>query len=108
MEVGFLGSLRPYTGLNPENFQEVMSALRVLAPEFCKDTLDRDLVHSVWSICNLSRAWGLDPSGMLRRNNLISAEEINILEGWLRQISWTVEFLLIGDIDTAFTDWREG
>lgn len=108
MERGFLGSLRPYIGLNPRNFDEVMGALKVLAPEFAKDNLDREIVQSVWSICNIARAWGLEEDGMLRRNNLITEPEMELLAGWIRQISWTVEFLLMGDTDTAFSDWRGG
>lgn len=108
MERGFLGSLRPYTGLDAKNFEGVMNALECLAPRFQEESLDKEVVQSLWSICNLSRAWGLDPNGMLLRNSLITEADQKTLAGWIRQISWTVEWLLMGDTVEAFKDWKDG
>ena len=78
---GFLGSLRPYTGLNETNFHAVMSAIIALAPYIQQaSTIDKEVVSAVWAICGLSRAWGIRPDGMLRRNNLIMDTDVTRLE----------------------------
>ena len=39
---GFIGSLRPYTGLNEDNFHEVMAAIVAVAPHLAdRQVLDR-------------------------------------------------------------------
>jgi hypothetical protein len=96
---GFLGSLRPYIGLNETNFHEVMQAIICLAPQIhTKDLIDREVMSALWAICELSRAWGLHPEGMLRRNNLISKQDIILLETWIDCISYAV-FMLLGGCD---------
>ena len=101
---GFLGSLRPYRGLDPRNFHEVMRCLVVLAPELgAHGPLDRELIADVWGICHLGRAWGVEPGGMLPSNELIPLEDIQRLQSWIDQISYTVFCLLDGcDPGTAF------
>lgn len=94
---GFLGSLRPYRGLREANFHEVMKAVFVLGAEFHSEpTVDREVVESLWSMCTLARHWGLHPDGMLRRNNLISLEDQNILCEWIDVIEHTCHILLGG------------
>ena len=94
---GFLGSLRPYSGhLVEENFREVMESLRVLAPELSGATVDRDVVGALWAMCHLARAWGVEPEGMLRRNALISAADVEILAGWVDTLSYATMCLLDG------------
>ncbi|RFP66160.1 hypothetical protein D0N36_05430 [Hymenobacter lapidiphilus] len=102
---GFLGMLRPYKGLIEHNFHEVMLALRVLAPAFAEHEtqLSRPLITAVWVICHLGRAWGLEPEGMLQRNNLILPADTERLSEWLSIISDTVSCLLEGqDSEVAF------
>ena len=96
METGFLGSLRPYRGLKVENFHEVMTALRVLAPLLQESQVDRDIVGALWSICDLSYSWGVHPEGMLRRNDLIAHADVVRLERWGNRISYASRILLGG------------
>lgn len=105
-ETGFLGMLRPYTGLQESNFREVMQALRTLAPEFQKPKLPTDLFSALWGMCHYARAWGLDPDGMLRSNNLLSGPDQERLETWVGLLSDAVARLLDGDED-AFEDYDE-
>lgn len=101
----FVGSLNPYSGLQEGSYQEVMAALRVLAPEFREKTIDREVIFQLWFICHTSRAWGLDPDGMLQRNKLLNPQDTAILEQWIRSISWAVLNLLeSGDFETDFEE----
>lgn len=104
---GFLGSLRPYEGhLIEQNFVEVMEALRGLAPELSRDTVDREIVSALWAICHLARAWGVEPDGMLRRNGLIGAADVETLAGWVDTISYAAMCLLAGaGEEEAFGDY---
>jgi hypothetical protein len=94
---GFLGCLRPWQGLREENFQQVLSALDALSEELLTSpTLDRDIINALWGICYLSRSWGVEPGGMLRRHHLIGDEEIATLATWIDIIETRVLFLLDG------------
>jgi hypothetical protein len=106
---GFLGSLRPYRGhLVESNFQEIMEALRVLAPGLEKQPqLDRETISALWAICHLARAWGVHPDGMLRRNGLISENDVKTLETWIDTISEALFFVLSGSgIESALHDYN--
>lgn len=105
MTSGFLGSLRPYTGLNQDNFHEMMHALRVLAPRFGEEKIERQIISALWGTCHLSRAWGVHPDGMLKSNDLITEEESQQLEQWIETISYAVMMLLDGDEEEAFRDY---
>src|SRR5687768_8570129 len=73
-EDGFLGSLRPYRGLVEKNFHLVMEALFTVGEILHRSPqVERELVHSMWTMCSLARCWGLHPEGMLQRNKLITA-----------------------------------
>jgi hypothetical protein len=99
---GFLGSLRPYQGLNEKNFHEVMEALYVLAPQLQMERVDREIVSALWSICYAAWLWGLDPGGMLQRNGLIAPEDVRRLGKWLECLGMAVMFLLEGsDVEEA-------
>lgn len=106
MATGFLGSLRPYRGLDENNFHEVMAALRVLAPHFKSEKLDREIIESLRGICHLARAWGVDPDGMLRCNHLIEEADWRRLEEWIEMISYAVFMLLESDEATAFDGYQ--
>jgi hypothetical protein len=104
MQSGFLGSLRPFSGhLNEQNYHEVMAALLVLAPLMEQPIIDREIVMSLWSICHLARAWGVQPDGMLRSNGLIRPADVKRLDDWIEQISYATMVLLEGGgTDVAF------
>jgi hypothetical protein len=102
---GFLGSLRPFTGLREENFHEVMAALRTLAPTLQEDAVARDVVAGLVGVCHLGRAWGVHPEGMLRLNGLIPDEDVARLEAWVWTISYATMCVLDGAIDEAFHEY---
>lgn len=84
LEDGFLGMLRPYRGLREGNFHTVLEALLVVGQQLhAAESVDRELMHSLWSMCFTARVWGLEPSGMLQRNKLISATDTALLRRWV-------------------------
>jgi hypothetical protein len=94
---GFLPSLRPFKGLNEQAFNNLMECLNVLKDEIRQSkTLNKELVLDLWTICHYSKAWGTDPEGMIRSNNLISDEELEELVNWINKISYKVSFWLEG------------
>lgn len=94
-EKGYLGMLRPFRGeLYEENFHELMNILKILKERFRGDSIDKQIISNFWSICHLSRAWGLEEGGMLKRNNLISDEQMELLSTWTDCISYAVMNLL--------------
>lgn len=94
---GFLGMLRPFGGeLFEDNFHELMDILQVLKGKLNEDKVDKELVSNFWSICHLSRMWGIEEGSMLRRNNLISDKQIALLAEWTDCISYTIMNLLEG------------
>jgi hypothetical protein len=96
-EDGFLGSLRPYRGLQEKNFHLVMEALLTVGERVhLERQVDRDLIHTVWSMCCYARAWGLHSHGMLQRNRLITAEDTRRLELWIDTVEQTALRLLEG------------
>ena len=105
---GFLGMLRPFNGTLPEaNYHEIMAALNALAEALEQPALDREVMAALWGICHLARAWGLEPEGMLRRNNLISAAQIEQLDAWVESISNATCCLLDGSgRGEAFADYQ--
>jgi hypothetical protein len=102
-EPGFLASLRPYSGLREENFLELLEVIRVLSPHLRGDTpLDKEIIGDLWTICTCARVWGLHPDGMLRRNGLVTPDDVARLEEWVDRILWAVMILLNdGDIESA-------
>ncbi len=109
MERGFLGSLRPFQGeLKESNFHELMTLIRALAGELGQDTLDRRVISCLFSICQLARAWAVEPEGMLQRNRLLSDEQTAQMERWLDMISYAVMVLLDrGGEEEAFWGYRK-
>lgn len=94
---GFLGGLRPYSGLQEKNFHIVMEALLVVGEALHQSPqVDRDLVLSLWEMCSLVRRWGIHPKGMLPRNNLITPGDAERLEKWVDVIESTAWGLLRG------------
>lgn len=70
---------------------------RMLSPEIERgETIPRSVVSCLWGICHLGRAWGVHPDGMLRRNHLISDEDVRRLHEWIEKISYAVMLILEG------------
>ncbi len=100
----FVRMLKPYRGLRNEAYGDVIRCLEVLASELSTaEALPRSLIGDLWSICWYPRYWGLDPGGMLRKNNLISPDDQLLLRKWVDQITHTVTQLLEGATDDAFS-----
>ncbi len=97
LETGFLGSLRPYKGLQEKNFHQVMEALLTVSQSISAlPQVDRDLVHAIWDICSTARLQGLSPHGLLQRNKLISQDDIARLTQWVEIIDVTTLEVLRG------------
>lgn len=97
LEDGFLGCLRPYTGLQEKNFHHLMEAVFVVGDQFRQGSqVDREVVEAMWFICSTARNWGLHPDGMLQRNKLITAADTARLERWVDVIEVTALRLLQG------------
>ena len=100
--------LRPFKGeLIEENFHELMEIIRVLKDKFSNKNIDTSIISNLWSICHLSRAWGLEEEGMLRSNDLIDSGQVELLSNWIDCISYAVMCLLDGTSDeVAFEPYR--
>jgi hypothetical protein len=104
---GFLSMLRPYKGLREPVFHQVMDCVVALADELRGERIDRGAISSLWGICHLGRAWGLEEGGMLRRNGLITDEDRSRLAEWIDCISYAVMMLLDGStLEEALEPYR--
>lgn len=82
LQDGFLGVLRPFSGLREENFLQVMEAIIALRPHLeGKQAWETRLVEGLWGLTTRARLWGLDPDGMLQRNRLLSDADTALLAG---------------------------
>ncbi len=108
-EDGFLGSLRPYRGLDADSYHDLMACLRALAPMLrASESLDRELANALFGIAHYVRAWALHPEGMLRRNDLIAGADRMVLEAWLDAYTHAVACLLDGqEVALAFEPYGE-
>ena len=106
-EIGFLGSLRPFTGkLYEENFHEVMQCLRVLFDELNKEVIDKRLIADIFGIIHTTQNWALHKNGMLQRNNLLTREEILTLEHLVYLISQALMYSIEGCAEEAFNQYK--
>jgi hypothetical protein len=110
-EQGFLGSLRPYKGMDliEENFHSVIKCLRVLFTFIqTNDVIDKDLVSDINGILCLGRTLAVYEEGMLLRNKIISNEEAQKIDDWLHCISyvWTMS-LDSQDEEVAFEEYDQ-
>ena len=106
-ENGFLGMLRPFKGeLIEDNFHELMAILKTLKNDFYKEYIERELVSNFWSICHLSKSWGVEKNGMLRQNNLITEKQVEQLADWIDCLSYAVMNLLEGADEEAFEPYK--
>src|SRR5262249_11635194 len=92
----FLESLRPYRGPRLDCFWKLMEWLVDYAQSFRGEQIDRRLVADAWSVAYFTRAWALEPGGMIRRNKLITNADLDLLRKWLDAFESTVFRLLEG------------
>jgi hypothetical protein len=97
-ENGFIGCLRPWSGLRDENYHELMTAIVSLRHSLARRTeWPTELVGGIMGITRMAHCLGIDETGMLRRNNLISEADVAKLRRWTRRIESVVEQLLMGN-----------
>lgn len=100
-ENGFLGSLRPFRGeLNAGNFAEIMKCLKVLADEFKKPMVNQALISDVYSIVHLGRRW-------IDGDDFVTPEQQKQILFWIDTIQDCLYYLLEGDEDTAFFEYKK-
>jgi hypothetical protein len=99
MEKGFLGMLKPYRGeLYEENYNEIITAIKVLSSETSKgESVQKEIMEDILSICYYANFWGLDKDGMLRRNGLLPDQDIDKLQQWIQGIIKELIIALDGD-----------
>lgn len=103
---GFLGSLRPFSGLNESNLTEVMECLEVLKEELAAPSVDRNIISDIIGMTYLARVWA-SPDGMLGRNNILTAAQTKKLLLWVDIIEECLMYLLDGDEEEAFFWYNE-
>jgi hypothetical protein len=97
-EHGFIGCLRPWTGLRDENFKELLTAIISLRHSLAgRDAWPIELVAGIMGITRMAHCWAIDDAGMLRRNRLISDDDIAKLRHWVQRIESVAEQLLMGN-----------
>jgi len=97
-EHGFIGCLRPWSGLRDENYRDVMIAILSLRESLADaDCWPTELVGGIMGITRMAHGWALDSNGMLQRNNLITTTELEKLRHWVHRIESVTEQLLMGN-----------
>ncbi|HVS71710.1 MAG TPA: hypothetical protein VHQ47_10690 [Phycisphaerae bacterium] len=92
---GFLGCLRPFSGLREENFLQVMQAIIALKPHLSGAKVwELRLIYGLWELTTRARLWGLDPNGMLQRDRLLSEQDTERLLLWVHCIEMAVSRLM--------------
>jgi hypothetical protein len=95
---GLLSTLRPYAGLRLDVLANVTECVDAVADHLRTTShLDRRIVSSLWAIVHLTRAWALEPDGMLKRNHLITDEDAATLESWVSDLSYQIFTILDGN-----------
>lgn len=96
-EDGFLGCLRPYSGIRAENFHFVIESLLSVGATFdATNTIERSIAQAVFKMTVTARQWGVDDNGMLVRNQLISLDDRLRLGRWISIIETIMLDLLAG------------
>jgi hypothetical protein len=103
----FLHMLRPYRGLDANVMRDVSQSLRACAERFLEEQIPRELVSAAWALSHLGRLWALEPEGMLRRNGLITDEDLATLTAFLDRFEHAVMMLLERAPDAAFSGWTD-
>ncbi|MFA7484346.1 MAG: hypothetical protein WC314_27885 [Vulcanimicrobiota bacterium] len=77
--------------------KELEQCLRVLAPLLQSgDSVAREPLAGFLYVIGAGQAWALHPEGMLRRNKLISSEDLDLLTSWLAEFSMAFAMLIEG------------
>jgi hypothetical protein len=93
-----------------------MAAIVAVAPQVIgQPMVDRQVMDALWTLSTLSRAWGLEPDGMLQRNGFLNAEDTERFAGWVEAIEWAIFMLLDADgthsnsaiIEEALASYRQ-
>ena len=96
-EHGFVGCLRPYSGIRAENFHSVVESLLSVGSTLAStNTIERGIAESIYKITVTARYCGVDEEGMLVRNNLISSHDRSQLRRWITIIETMMLDLLAG------------
>ncbi|PQO33259.1 hypothetical protein C5Y96_10420 [Blastopirellula marina] len=96
-ENGFLGCLRPYSGIREENFHAVVESLLTVGVHIASSpTIDRRIVEPIQRITTTTRRWGVEEDGMLVRNGLITPDDRLKLRLWVRILEDMLLDLLAG------------
>lgn len=94
---GFLGCLRPYSGIRDENFHAVVESMVTVGHSIATDErIDRELMQAIHCILTFGRLYALDEDGMLVRNRLISPSDRSRFKRQLRVIEQQTSDLLAG------------
>jgi hypothetical protein len=81
---GFLQTLRPFGGLRNDVYDDLCACVDAVGPHLRSSAqLNRDVVASLWAVLHYADAWAIQPDGMLRRNDLISEEDLATIRGWI-------------------------
>lgn len=82
-----VGSLRPYRGLSEDTFLDLMMSLIGVHDAISRpDRIEREIVCSCWCIRSRISILALDEQSPLRRNRLISEEDLGRIHHWHRAI----------------------
>lgn len=96
-EDGFLGCLRPYSGIKPNNFHTVIESVLSVGNTFSTaDSIERPIVYAIWHMTTTARNQGTEDDGMLVRNKLISADDRKRLRQWVEILESMMLCLLHG------------
>ncbi|QDU57817.1 hypothetical protein [Aeoliella mucimassa] len=96
-EDGFIGCLRPYSGIRVDNFHSVVESLLSVGVDFAPaTTIECCTTEAVYRITVTARRWGVDDDGMLVRSNLISPDDRRQLLRWITIIETMMLDLLAG------------
>lgn len=80
-EHGFLGCLRPFTGMREANFHAVIEAILSVGSLLCSsESVDRMTVLALFELLTRARQYAIDDDGMLVRNRLITEAERSLLK----------------------------
>lgn len=103
---GFLGSLRPFRGeLNENNFIEIMDCLQTIADDFITESISQPLIYDIYNIIHLGRRWAEDDSPLMS-NRIMTDEQQKTLIRWVDIIQDCLFYLLNGDEESAFDEFR--
>lgn len=83
-ERGLLHSLRPYTGLDERHYVDLILAVAFWHEDIQRtQKIDKIVPAALWEVCWVSRLLALRVNSPLRRNALISPEDVSRLEHWI-------------------------